>query len=86
MNILEQMLENCELGKDGTPEHLINFKTTTLAWLDKDDASLAYKQITDLIREIELIRKVQTDPLGEQDYNERMDILKEIRDIIAEVE
>ena len=86
MNILEQMLENLILGKDGTPEHLINFKRHTLAWLDKDDASLAYKQITQLIRELGLIRKVQTDPLSEKEYNERMDILKEIRDIIAEVE
>ena len=86
MNILEQMLENLILGKDGTPEHLIKFKTHTLGWLDKDDASLAYKQITQLIRELGLIRKVQTDPLSEKEYNERMDILKEIRDIIVEVE
>ena len=86
MNILEQMLENLISGKDGTPEHLINFKRHTLAWLNKDDASLAYKQITQLIRELGLIRKVQTDPLSEKEYNERMDILKEIRDIIVEVE
>jgi hypothetical protein len=80
MNILEQMLENLILGKDGTPEHLINFKRHTLAWLNKDNASLANKQINDLIR------KVQTDPLGEKELTEKMDILKEIKAIIVEVE
>ena len=79
MNILEQMLENLILGKDGTPEHLIKFKRHTLAWLNKDNASLANKQINDLIS------KVLADPLGEKELTEKMDILYEIKAIIVEV-
>ena len=74
MNILEQMLENCKSGKDKTPEHLKEYKKNTLEWLNKNDASIAYKEIIFLINEIKLIEF-----LGKKELNEEMDILKELK-------
>ena len=51
MNILEQMLENCKSGKDKTQGALGRFKFHLLMWLDKNNFSLASKQIDDYKKE-----------------------------------
>jgi len=66
MNILEQMLEACKSGKDKTKGALGRFKFHTLMWLNKNNFSLASKQIDDYKKELT------------KEYEGRMQILNEI--------
>ena len=66
MNILNEMLENCKSGKDKTQGALGRFKFHILMWLDKNNFSLASKQIDDYKNDLK------------KEYKGRMQILNEI--------